>query len=105
MWFTDTKLQGSVNNHRDCVWQPWEIQTRESVITGYSYGMWLVDGLRYVTQWVDILITYTHVCMLYVHLYVKTYSKVHSVALGLDLVSWKFDSVKVHMALSITMKS
>lgn len=75
----------------------------------YSYGMWLVDCLKYMTQWVSILVTYTHthtcVCMMYVCLCVNTYNEVNSVALGLDLVSWKFDSVKVHMPLSIIMKS
>lgn len=66
---------------------PERYNTRESVITDYSYGMWSVDCLRYVTQWVGILIIYTRVCMLYVHWCVNTYNKVHSVALGLDLVS------------------
>lgn len=106
LWCTDTKWQGSVNDYIVCVWQPWKMHTRESMITVCSYGMWLVDCLRYVIQWIGIVISHAHICVYDVcMLCVNTYDKVDSVVIGLDLVCCKFDSVKVHLPLSIIMNS
>lgn len=55
--------------------QPWHVHARECMVIDYSYGMCLLDSLKYRFQWVgisntcaDICVWYMYVCMCVKHI-------------------------------------